>query len=498
VNASLPPASPLRRLTGDALVYGLGGSANRLVGVLFVPIFTRIFSPGDYGVLDLLTTLMSLLTLFAMLGANSAVFYYYHRASDPAQRGRLVSTAIVMATGVALMISLIGILFINRLAPLLVGGSRDQLAVALTFLLLPANVAGSMVLDLLRLEFRRFAFIGLGLGRTLFGSLLGVALVIWTPMGIAGLIGAQLVLATLSAAVGLWLTRRLWPSPVDLRVAGQVLRFGLPLIPTGLSYWVLQYVDRYFVLHYRGTTELGIYAIANRLAGMMLVLTLAFQTAWWPFAYSHAGQPGDRELFARVFKLASTGLLAAVLVLGLFAREALIVVTTPAFVPAYAYVGLLALALVVHSSYQVVSLGVQLAARTSSMAWTSATAAVLNLVLNFLLIPRFGLWGAAIATVAAYLTSTCMLYAVAQRHYPIPYRPRQAILVGLAIVLLGTAGLLIDQLAPPATLSLPVTTAKVGLAAFGLVVLAAHLRLSVARLRDAVLSQLRPGAADRR
>jgi O-antigen/teichoic acid export membrane protein len=490
VNASQPPASPLRRLTGDALVYGIGGSANRLVGVLFVPVFTRIFSPSDYGVLDLLTTLMSLLTLFAMLGANSAVFYYYHRASDHAERGRLVSTAIVMATGLALLIALLGILFANRLGPVLVGGAHYQLAVSLTFLLLPANVAASMVLDLLRLEFRRFAFIGLGLGRTLFSSALGVALVIWTPMGIAGLIGAQAVLATLSAVVGLWLTRRLWPSPVDLRVAGQVLRFGLPLIPTGLSYWVLQYVDRYFVLGYRGTTELGIYAIANRLAGMMLVLTLAFQTAWWPFAYAHAGQPGDRELFARVFKLASAGLLAAVLLLGLFAREALIVVTTPAFVPAYAYVGLLALALVVHSSYQVVSLGVQLAARTSSMAWTSAIAAVLNLALNLLLIPRFGLWGAAVATVAAYLASTCLLYVVAQRHYPIPYRPRQAILVGFAVVLLGSAGLLLDQLAPTVAVSLPVTTAKVGLAALGLLLLAAYLRLSIGRLRAAVASLL--------
>jgi O-antigen/teichoic acid export membrane protein len=484
-------------LTGDALIYGIGGSANRLVSVLFVPIFTRIFSPADYGVLDLLTTLTSLLTLFAMLGANSAVMYYYHRAVDPAERGRLVSTALLMATGLALVIALGGILFVDRLAPVIAGSSTYRLAVTVNFLLLPANVAASLVLDLLRLEFRRYAFTALGLTRTLFGSLLGVGLVVGTNMGIAGLIGAQATLAAVAAVVGLWLTRRTWLPAVDARLARQMLRFGLPLIPTGLSYWVLQYVDRYFVLAYRGSADLGIYAIGNRLAGLMLVVTYAFQTAWWPFAYAHAGQPGDRDLFARVFKLASAGLLAATLLLGLFAREALVLVTTPAFVPAYPYVGLLALALVVNSSYQVISIGVQLAQRTSSMAWTSATAAALNLGLNFLLIPSLGLWGAAIATLAAYLASTALLYRVAQRHYPIPYRPQRAILIGLFVVLLGAIGLVLDQLAPAATLSLPVTAAKVGVAGIGLVLLAAYLRLSLGRLRGMIGSLLRSPVADK-
>lgn len=497
MTASSPPASPLRRLTGDALVYGIGGSANRLVSVLFVPIFTRIFSPADYGVLDLLTTLTSLLTLFAMLGANSAVMYYYHRAPDPAERGRLVSTALFMATGLALVIALGGIFFVGRLAPVIAGSSTYQLAVTVNFLLLPANVAASLVLDLLRLQFRRYAFTALGLARTLFGSLLGVALVVGTQMGIAGLIGAQATLAAVAAVIGLWLTRGTWRPAVDAALARRMLRFGLPLIPTGLSYWVLQYVDRYFVLGYRGGAELGIYAIGNRLAALMLVVTYAFQTAWWPFAYAHAGQPGDRDLFARVFKLASAGLLAATLLLGLFAREALIVITTPAFVPAYRYVGLLTLALVVNSSYQVISIGVQLAQRTSSMAWTSATAAALNLGLNFLLIPTLGLWGASIATLAAYLASTALLYRVAQRHYPIPYRPQQAILIGLFVVGLGTIGLWLDELAPAATLSLPVTAAKVGVAGIGLVLLAAYLRLSLGRLRGMIGSLLRSPAADR-
>lgn len=122
--------------------------------------------------------------------------------------------------------------------------------------------------------------------------------------------------------------------------------------------------------------------------------------------------------------------------MALFAREVLIVLTTPSFVPAYAYVGLLGLALVVHSSYQVISIGVQLGGRTSSMAWTSGAAAALNLLLNFILIPSFGLWGASVATVVAYLISTCLLYLVAQRHFPIPYRPLQPVLIGVGVLVL--------------------------------------------------------------
>lgn len=299
MTSAQPPASPLRRLTGDALVYGIGGSANRLVSVLFVPVFTRLFSPSDYGVLDLLITLGSLMTLLAMVGTSSAVFYYYHRTTDRHERGRMVGTAILVAVGGALVIALLGTVFIDQLAPLFSADRGYRLALALTFLLLPANLLASMVLDLLRLEFRPRAFIALGLARTLLSSSLGVFLVVTTPFGIAGLIGAQAILAAVAAAIGLWLTRGIWHIGVDRSAASRLLRFGLPLVPTGLSYWVLQYVDRYFILAYRGAGELGIYAVAIRLSGLLQLLTIAFQSAWLPFAYAHAGQRGDRELFAR-------------------------------------------------------------------------------------------------------------------------------------------------------------------------------------------------------
>ena len=89
----------LRGLSRDTLVYGVGGSATRIVNILFVPIFTRLFRPADFGALDLLITQISILTILAMVGLNSAVFYQYRRVEDLDERRRLVGSALLSQGG---------------------------------------------------------------------------------------------------------------------------------------------------------------------------------------------------------------------------------------------------------------------------------------------------------------------------------------------------------------------------------------------------------------
>jgi O-antigen/teichoic acid export membrane protein len=209
--------------------------------------------------------------------------------------------------------------------------------------------------------------------------------------------------------------------------------------------------------------------------GVQLVL-YAFEAAWWPYAYARAQKPGHGEQFARIFAIVTTGTLAIAVVIGMFAREALLIITTAEFVPAYPYVGLLALALVVHGGYGIISIGVQLGERTRHMAWTSGIAATVNVALTLLLIPSLGILGAAIATLAGYVASTILLYVVAQRGYPIPYRfDTVAIGIGLGFALLA-AGQLLDGSVRGATWVPMITAAKAGVACAALIIAALLVR----------------------
>ena len=193
----------------------------------------------------------------------------------------------------------------------------------------------------------------------------------------------------------------------------------------------------------------------------------AFQTAWWPFAYAKAREPGHRDLYARILIVSAGALAAGGVFVGLFAHEAIILVTdtvnNPAYASAYPYVGMLAMALVIHGTYQVISIAVALVEGTIHLAWTSGLAAVINLSLNLLLIPRIGLYGASASTLIAFAASTLLLFFVAQHANPMPYRlkPIGAMAIAAAIVL--PAGLYLDGLSAATTWLPLVTLAKLGI-----------------------------------
>jgi O-antigen/teichoic acid export membrane protein len=186
-------------------------------------------------------------------------------------------------------------------------------------------------------------------------------------------------------------------------------------------------------------------------------------------------------------------MVAFAVALGLFAREILFVLATPQFLTAYPYVGTLALGLVIHGAYSIVGIGVQLAQRTKYLAWTSGLAAVVNIGLNIVLIPRIGIAGAALATVAAYALSTGLLYGLAQRAYVIPYRllPNLTLLIGSAIVLAG--GLWLDSLAPGSEWSLPVTLAKALILVMAVGSVAAVMHITPWQLLSQVIRATRQG-----
>jgi O-antigen/teichoic acid export membrane protein len=451
------------RLGRDVVIYGLGGSAAQIVNIAFLPIFTRIFTPGEFGALDFLLTVNAIGSLFALAGLNSSIFYRYRQIDDVTERRSAVGTALMLSLGFGGVIAIAGSIMAGPVAREM-GLPQDLVpAVALTFIWVPVNVVGSLALDLLRLEFRPIPYSLVGIGRALFAGAVGALLAGPLRLGVEGLLLAYVLFGIAGVVTTLWLARDTWTPTFHIVAARRLLGFGLPLIPTGLAYWVIAYSDRFFLIQLVGIGSAGIYAVANRVSlGVQLVL-YAFEAAWWPYAYARAREPGHREQFAQIFTVVVIGTLAIAVLIGMFAREILLVITTNEFVAAYPYIGLLALSLVVHGAYGIISIGVQLGERTRHMAWTSGVAALANIALNVLLIPWMGIAGAALATLAAYATSTVLLFVVAQGGYQIPYRLAPIAGAAAVSVALMLTALLLDATAPGVSWVPIITFAKVGL-----------------------------------
>ncbi|TML40327.1 MAG: hypothetical protein E6G25_05185, partial [Actinobacteria bacterium] len=221
----------------------------------------------------------------------------------------------------------------------------------------------------------------------------------------------------------------------DRRLFREMNRFGLPLVPSQLALWALAFSDRFFIAKFKGQTEVGHYSVGVRVASAALLLLAAFRLAWPAFAYSIENEDEAKRTYGFVLTYLLFVFSWLALILGLLAPWLVRLLTGRAeFHEGARVVPLTAFALTALGGYIVVSIGIGRARKTQFNWVVTGIAALLDIALNLVLVPSFGMIGAAIAGAAAYSSMFVLMSVHAQRVYPVPYQWRRvALVVGTAI-----------------------------------------------------------------
>ena len=217
-------------------------------------------------------------------------------------------------------------------------------------------------------------------------------------------------------------------------------RFGIPLVPAALALIVVNFSDRFFLVHLASLAEVGLYEIGVRIASAMVLLLTAFRMAWPAFAYSIEDDEEAKRTYAFVLTYLVVIASWLALGLGLLAPWLVRLLTQPDFYEGERVVAPLAFGGVAYAAYIVMAIGVGRAKRTQFNWVITGVAAAVNIGLNLLLIPPYGIMGAAVATVVAYGVMFIGMTWYAQRVFPTPYQWRRvltAVAAAVALLLVG-------------------------------------------------------------
>ncbi len=421
-----PTLKRLARLTAG---YSLVTLAGPLLTILLTPLYTRVLSPADYGVVDVALTLAGLVSILVMLGMDQALSAFFFDGDATYQRN-LVTTAIlcVGALGVALGAGLAVVA--APLAQLLfkdVGRSH-------IIYLLTANVVSvpvySVIAAALRLQMgvKRVNVLGLSFLAATVAS--NVVLVLVFRLQATGVVTANVLANLCACGVALALARQSLRGTFSPALLRPLARAGVGLLPGAFSLLLLMNVDRLLLTQFVSQSDIGLYAIAYKLASMVYVTLSAMWSAWWPMALEMAGQPDATRQYARMFEYVAAASMFLALGLGSFAPEILAVFTREAYVPAAPY----GLALMVYSGpldfmARTFHIGLYVRKRTHLVSATYLVAAIVNIVLNLVLDPFVGVWGAVCATILAWAMLMVSAYILSQRALHVPYRLRRVSLL---------------------------------------------------------------------
>lgn len=464
----------LKRLAKHSVIYGLGGVVSRILAVLLLPLYTAYLAPADYGAIELLIAGSAVLVTVLRAGISSAFFRFYFDADDPESRVLVVRTAFwfTMASASAGLVA--GLALAAPISDALFAADRTNLVRA-AFVGLWAQMNYEQLTSLFRVEERSLGFVAASLTNILLTVAATVLLVVVLERGAVGVIVGNFT-GTLLVYLGLLGYRRYQLGfQFSRRLLREMNRFGLPLVPSALALWLLNFSDRFLLNGLADTGEVGVYSIAVRIASALMLLLVAFRMAWPAFAYSISDDDEARNTYSLVLTYLVYVASWLALTLGLLAPW-LVRLLDPAYARASPLVAPLAFATVAYAAYVVVAIGVGRAKQTQFNWVITGAGALVSVALNLILVPRYGAEGTAVAAVVAFTVMFCGMTVNSQRVFRVPYQWRRVLtLVGVAVglTLLGK------------TLEVPLALAIALAASYPLVLLAAgfYAPLERARLR---------------
>jgi O-antigen/teichoic acid export membrane protein len=432
-------ATEIKRLARHSAIYGLGGLVSRILAILLLPLYTSYLSTADYGRIETLIAASAVVVIVLQLGISSAFFRFYFDSTDPARRVLVVRTCFWFTMGMATLGLVLGLVLAEPIAHFLqLGDSANLVRAAAVGVWAQMNY--QQLTSLFRAEERSVGYVLASLANVVITVGATVLLVVVLDKGPIGVIVGNFI-GTLCVYVVLVGYRRYQLGlEFDRKLFRAMNRFGMPLVPAALALWAINFLDRYLIAVFKDQSEVGVYSVAVRIASAVLFLLLAFRTAWPAFAYSIEDDREARRTYSFVLTYVVYVTCWASLALGLLAPWLVhLLARNPAFYRASDSVALLSFAGAAYASYTVLAIGSGRARRTQGNWVVAGIAAVVNVGLNVALIPPYGMVGAAIATVAAYVVLFLCMVAYAQRVYPVPYQWRRvvvaaAVAVGLTVL----------------------------------------------------------------
>lgn len=427
----------------QSAIYGMGAIFERLLAFLMLPFFTNTFAQTEFGVYVLWFSYLTLASPGYLLGLNSALIRFYAATDNRQEQKAIFSTCYWTVLGLASLLSIVLFGLARPLTPVLFDPQVKVQVIFYLIAVLGLDSLNLLMLNLLKAENRAFTFTAISVGSGILFPGLTIFFVVTLKQGVNGALLATLITALVKCGClhGFVVRDRLsWQFSKDW--LQKMLRFGLPFVPSVLGAALLVSLDRIFLEKYWGQAVVGLYGAGSRLAMIISLMTKAFQYAWEPFLTATYRQPEAPRLYSKIFTY-FVGILGVIyLGVTLFVEELvrLRIGTHTFFGPEYyastTVVPLLMLGAVLYGIYLHFTIGIYVQQKSIFFLVVTAVGVVLNLLANWLFIPKYGMLGAAWANVLAFGGMLLVMFGLNQKYFPVPYEFLR--LGKLILVLSGT------------------------------------------------------------
>lgn len=399
-----------KTLISNTAILGLGTFGSKLLVYFLMPLYTAYLSSDQFGRADLIAQTANLLIPILSVSICDAVFRF---TLDRTQnRDAVLSTGFLVIGAGTLVGMLLGVLL--NCIPYFSGG-YGWLIIAYV----GASNFHTLCANYLRAAGRTRLFAIQGIFTTAITISLNLLFLLGFAMKVTGYV-LSVVLADAIVGVAMFYCCGLWER-ISLRAVtrtqlSQMLRYSVPLIPTTIFWWITNVSDRYMIAWFCGDDINGLYAAAFKIPTLLILVSGIFIEAWHFSAVTERGDGQQAQFFSVVFDSFQAIMFMACAGLTAFAKVCAILLFDDSYYTAWEYMPVLLLATVFSSLVTFMGSVYLVEKKSLNSFYTSLVGALVNVLLNLMLIPVWGAQGAALATLACYVV-VFVIRAVNARHY---------------------------------------------------------------------------------
>ena len=384
----------LRNLKKNTAVIAIANIGSKGISFILAPLYSFFMSTAEYGTMDILSTTISLLFPILCFDIYEATFRY---SSDNRYSDRKVLNTSLRVCGPTCVLSILAFVTSFAIVP-----NNYFAAVPVCVCLSSINCVFAQYLRG-KQRIKQFAFSGVVSAVSLLA--MTVFFMIVLKMGLIGWVLSYAVSKVFELAYLLMADHNYqdisWKE-YDRTYMKEFLKYSLPLMPTTIMWWVMNMSDRYVLAVLLGVSTTGIYAVAAKIPSILSLFENIFYQAWQTTAINKAEDENRDGFFSRVFQNYMTVLVIGVLGLLIISKPAIHLLFAEDYHEAWVYLPPLIIGVVVHALNGNLGSLYAVYKKTNGALISTSLGAIINITLNFLIIPYVGIMGAALTTLLGY------------------------------------------------------------------------------------------------
>ena len=418
------------------IIYAIGQLLSKAIGFLLIPLYTSKLGTDGYGQLAITDMIYNLLVNIITFQINTGYTRYYYTYSKK-DRKKLKDTAITFA-----IICSVGFLLVNLALGRYYSGiildidNSYKILILLIFMSAVEQISYVCMIDF-SMQYKAMKIVNYQIMKLIVNLIFVIYYVAYKNMGILGMYKGYCIsnMIILIAVVFFYKIRiKIY---LDKKMLKEMFVYSIQLVPTNIAYIILNLGDRYILSIINGVTATGIYSLGYKYGMLFQPLVIEpFKKVFTPYKYEISSKENSNNLLNKWFIKYNLIGVCIVFQISILVKFVIMVTSPKEFLEAYKIVPLIVISFFVYGKSEFYNLGIYLTNKTRYVSYIMILSGILNIMLNFLLIPILGMYGAALATIIAYLITNVLFIKISNKCCDIRYKNNKEVKILYAITLI--------------------------------------------------------------